>query len=102
IVDILLLSGFIVAVIGLWQFGQGEAVITAEAGARRLASVYGSPNNVGLFLGRCLPFALAFVIAPLSRSRRLLSGIFVGVISLAILLSQSVGAIFIGVPASII
>jgi O-antigen ligase len=102
IVDVLLLSGFIVAVIGLWQFGQGEAVITAEAGARRLASVYGSPNNVGLFLGRCLPFALAFVIAPLSRSRRLLSGIFVGVISLAILLSQSVGAIFIGVPASII
>src|SRR5690606_28587841 len=25
IVDVLLLSGFIVAVIGLWQFGQGEA-----------------------------------------------------------------------------
>lgn len=102
LVDALLLAGFAVAVIGLWQFIQGEGVITAEAGARRMASVYGSPNNVGLFLGRCIPFALAFLISPLDYVRRVVSGIVLGVMGIAVILSQSVGAIFIGVPAAIV
>jgi O-antigen ligase len=102
LVDALLLAGFIVAAIGLFQFIQGDSVITAEAGAQRLASVYGSPNNVGLFLGRCIPFAFASLIAPLDRRRRIWSLILLGVMGFAVLLSQSVGAIFIGVPASIV
>jgi O-antigen ligase len=101
LVDALLVAGFLVAVIGLWQFLQGQAVITAEAGARRLASVYGSPNNVGLFLGRCIPFALAFVLISVDRNRRILAAISLGVMGIAVILSQSVGAIFIGVPAAI-
>lgn len=102
LVDALILAGFAVAVIGLWQFLQGQAIITAEEGARRLASVYGSPNNVGLFLGRCIPFAFAFVIAPLDHNRRIVAGIMLGVMGLAVILSQSVGAIFIGVPAAVV
>src|SRR6185369_1085257 len=86
----------------LWQFLQGQSIITAEDGARRLASVYGSPNNVGLFLGRCFPFALSFLFAPLDRSRRIVASILLAVMGLAIILSQSVGAIFIGVPAAVV
>jgi len=102
LVDTLMLAGLFVAAIGLWQFIQGEAVITAEAGARRLASVYGSPNNVGLFLGRCIPFALAFLLAPIDRNRRIFAAISLAIMGFAVILSQSVGAIFIGVPAAMI
>lgn len=101
LVDALLLAGFVVSVVGFWLFIQGEATITAEAGARRLASVYGSPNNVGLFLGRCIPFALAFVIVKTDQKRRLFAIIILLVMGLAVVLSQSAGALFIGVPVAI-
>jgi O-antigen ligase len=101
LVDGMLIAGFIVAIIGLWLFVQDQAVITAEAGARRLASVYGSPNNVGLFLGRCLPFVLAYAIMKTDRIRRILSSVALIVMSFAVVLSQSVGAIFLGIPASV-
>ncbi len=68
---------------------------------RRLRSVYGSPNNVGLFLGRVFPIGLA--IAALGQgTRRKLYGLALIPIIAAIILSQSRGAIFIGVPASIL
>jgi O-antigen ligase len=102
LVDTLILAGFAVALIGLIMFVQGQSVITAEAGARRLASVYGSPNNVGLFLGRCIPFALAFLVIPLDNRRRILSAISLGVMGLAAILSQSVGALFVGIPAAVV
>jgi O-antigen ligase len=114
LIDTLLLAGFTVAVIGLFQYLTGQAIITAEEGARRLASVYGSPNNVGLFLGRCIPFALAFLLIPTAKHegvklpflsqfgiRRTLAFINLIVMGIAVALTQSVGAIFIGVPAAI-
>lgn len=102
LVDALILAGFAVAFIGIIQFIQGDAIITAEDGAKRLAGVYGSPNNLGLFLGRCIPFALAFVLADIDKQRRLLAGGMLISMGIAIALSQSVGALFIGVPMSII
>lgn len=101
ILDAVLLAGVLVAVIGLWQFFQGQSIITAEGGAQRLASVYGSPNNVGLFLGRCIPFFLAFLIVRVDLTRRIIAGVCLIPIGLAVLLSQSVGAIFVGIPAAI-
>jgi O-antigen ligase len=89
----------VVAIIGLYQFVRGEAIITAEEGARRLASVYGSPNNVGLFLGRCIPFLLAFVLVGVDTRRRIFAGIGLAILLLAITLSLSAGALVIGVPA---
>lgn len=100
LVDALLAAGFIVAIIGLWHFFRGDAVITAEGGARRLVSVYGSPNNVGLFLGRCLPFALTYTLIKTDRRRQFAAAIILATLALAIVLSQSAGAIFIGVPFS--
>ncbi len=102
LVDALLLAGVIVALIGLYLFAQGEATITAEDGARRLASVYGSPNNAALFLGRCIPFALAFVFAAPQRARRALALLSLLPIGAAVLLSQSAGALIIGVPAGVL
>ena len=101
IVDAFIIAGLIVALIGLFQYVQGEAIITAEAGSRRLASVYGSPNNVALFLGRCIPFALAFVVIQIDKRRQVFYLLALIPIGVALLLTQSVGGIFIGVPISV-
>ncbi len=101
IVDAFLIAGLAVALIGLFQYVQGEAIITAEGGSRRLASVYGSPNNVALFLGRCIPFALAFVLGNLNNRRRIFYLCALVPMGFALLLTQSVGGLFIGVPLSV-
>ncbi len=44
-----------VALIGLVQYALGSNVSIAEGGLPRLQSVYYSPNNVGLYLGRVWP-----------------------------------------------
>jgi O-antigen ligase len=51
-------AGVLISVIGFWQYGFGDRIITAEADLRRIRGFYGSPNNLGLFLGRALPLAL--------------------------------------------
>jgi len=101
IVDALVLAAIFVAVIGLVQYAFNLNLITAEEGVRRLRSVYGSPNNVALFLGRVLPIALAFALLGRGR-RRWLYAIAIAPLALAIALSQSRGAIFVGLPASIL
>ena len=100
LVDGLLTAGYVVAAISLWQFTQGQAVITAEAGTVRLAGIYGSPNNLALFLGRCVPFALAYLIlsGKRLRIRRFVTGVGLTMMLLAVVLTQSVGALFLGIP----
>ncbi len=101
IVDFLMLAGVLVAVIGLVQYTFNLNIITAEEGVRRLRSVYGSPNNVGLFLGRVFPIGLALLLLGRGK-RRMWYGLALLPISAAIVLSQSRGAIFIGIPLSIL
>ncbi len=101
IIDALVLAGVLVAAIGLVEYTFNLDFITAEEGTRRLRSVYGSPNNVGLFLGRVLPIALAFLLLGKGR-RRAWYGLALIPIIAAVVLSQSRGAIFLGVPASIL
>jgi hypothetical protein len=93
IVDGLVLAGVLVAVIGLVQYAFNLNIITAEEGVRRLRSLYGSPNNVGLFLGRVFPIGLAVALVGLG-SRRIFYGLALLPIGAAIFLSQSRGAIF--------
>lgn len=102
LVDALLLAGVIVALAGLFIYLNPETRITAEGGAQRMTSVYGSPNNVGLFLGRCLPFLVAFILVKTDQRRRIATALSLILISIAAVLSQSVGALFVGIPASII
>lgn len=99
--DSLIASGALVAMIGLVMYAAGQGIITAEGGSGRLASVYGSPNNVGLILGRCIPFALAFLLIKVDLRRRLLAGAALIPMAAALLLSQSAGALFVGVPVAV-
>lgn len=100
-IDALVAAGLVVALVGLFTYFQGEAIITAEDGVHRLASVYGSPNNVGLFLGRGIPFALSYLLVRTDRRRQAAAGVSLLFMLTAAILSQSAGAIFIGIPVSI-
>jgi O-antigen ligase len=69
-----MLSGAVVATIGLlqfvgldlvWMFGSKQVATTsvvAEPGLWRVTSVYGSPNNLGLYLGRVWPLAVVMLV----------------------------------------
>ena len=92
-------AALVVSLIGLFQYFFGGMVITAEAGAARLQSVYGSPNNIGLLLGRALPMALALLVVPLRRELRMAAAVALLIMLPTLLLTQSVGAILLGAPA---
>ena len=62
ILDAYVLGAVLVACIGLWQYASGQNLITAEGGLMRLRSIYGSPNNVALYLGRILPLLLSMYL----------------------------------------
>ena len=87
---------------------------------QRLRSIYGSPNNVGLYLGRALPLMLAMVFfggdasAParirigaflrdlFGARRRWLYALACAPVATALLLSLSRGAIVLGIPAALL
>jgi O-antigen ligase len=97
----LMLAGFVVSIVGIVMWIDGSAVITAEGGARRLASVYGSPNNVALLLERCIPFLLTFLIVGVKRLRIFALVLLAG-IAPAVLLTQSAGALLLAIPFSVV
>ena len=104
ITDYFIIGASLVAVIGLIQYTLGINLITAEDGVMRLRSIFGSPNNVALYLGRALPISLA--MSMLSRThiskKRRIAYIAASISMLAaILLSFSRGALLLGVPAAL-
>jgi putative inorganic carbon (HCO3(-)) transporter len=102
VVDFFVLGAVVVAFIGLVQYALGVNIITAEMGFRRLRSVYGSPNNAGLYLGRGLPVMVAVGLFSRSRGRRIAYGLAALPVGLAVLLSFSKGALILGVPLSLL
>jgi putative inorganic carbon (HCO3(-)) transporter len=111
VVHFFVLGAVIVALLGLAQYAFCEVeavrqalgdVIRAEGGFHRLRSVYGSPNSVGLYLGRVLPVLVAVAMFGASRSQRIAYGVAVVPVGLAVLLSFSKGALLIGVPLSLL
>jgi len=76
---IFIVSGVVVAVVGLlqfvgvdlvWLFGTKQVLVAsviAEPGLWRVTSVYGSPNNLGLYLGRVWPLAAAMFLNALGQ-----------------------------------
>jgi O-antigen ligase len=105
LVHALVLSAVVVALIGLGQYVAGINLITAEGGVMRLRSVFGSPDNVGLYLGRVIPLALAVVLAArggaIGRGRRRGYLAALVVLGLAVALSLSRGALLLGIPAGV-
>lgn len=113
VLDFYVASAVAVAAIGLMQYFLLGDVITAEGGIRRLRSIYGSPNNVGLYLGRTWPLLLAVGLNGIrSRPRKrlrlagsgrsLLYGVALLPVGTALLLSLSRGAILLGIPVGLI
>lgn len=99
--DALVAAAAAVAIIGLAQYALGQSVVIAEGGTGRLAGVYGSPNNAALFLERALPFAIIFLLTRFDARRRWFGALAAIVISAALALTFSAGALFLGVPLSL-
>lgn len=98
-------GGLLVALIGLGQYVVGDNLITAEGGLQRLRSIYGSPNNVALYLGRIFPILSALVLAAILKDGLLsglksawLASLCLFIITAAMLLSFSRGGILLGLP----
>lgn len=105
VLDAFVISGVAVAVYGLWQYATGQNLITAEGGLLRLRSIYGSPNNVGLYLDRLLPLLMAMWLLgtrAIHGRRRLMYGLAIFPVALALALTFSKGALFLGIPASLL
>jgi O-antigen ligase len=102
VVDAFVAGAVAVALIGLLQYVLDVNVITAEQGFRRLRSVYGSPNNAALYLGRALPMQLAGMLVAGARRRRILYGASALPVVFALLLTFSRAALLLGVPFSLL
>lgn len=115
ILDGFALGAVIVAMIGLINYAQGNT-IEAEFGLPRIKSVFGSPNNDALYLERALPIMLAvalfgrrarcasrgaFQLSAIGASRGALYWVGFVPVALALLLTQSRGALLLGAPAAI-
>jgi O-antigen ligase len=97
-----LLGAATVAGIGLVNYVRGD-VIAAEFGLPRIKSVFGSPNNDALFLERALPLLIAGAVLGTGHGvRRLAYLLAVIPVGMALLLTQSRGALLLGLPAMVI
>ncbi len=90
------------ALTALFQYAfQPEQTITAEGVRRALGYLYGSPNNLALFLERALPVAV--VMAVWGRGRRrwghAAAGIIIGA---ALYFTFSKGSLLLAVPATLV
>lgn len=101
LIDFFILGAVAVALIGLFEYVTGADPIIAEGGLVRLRSVYGSPNNLALYLGRALPLAFAVALLGHHRPRRAAYGLAALILALAAALTFSKGALLLGVPAAL-
>jgi O-antigen ligase len=102
IVDGYLLGAIGVALVGVVQVGLGRNLVVAEGGLRRLQSVYPSPNNVGLYLGRAWPFLAVGALMGEEGRRRAVAIAGLVLVTAAVALSFSRGAILLALPAAIL
>lgn len=96
-VDAFLLAAVAVALLAIWQVASGVNVTEAE-GVRRAVGSFGSPNHLGLYLGRAAPFLLAGVLCYTGRHRWAYAVAAVGV-GAGLVVTFSLGA-WLGVAAA--
>ena len=95
--DVLVATALVVALIGLYQFVFTSDVITAE-GVRRIKSVYASPNNLSLFLGRSVALLLVLTMSLPTSLRRGLYLMSLIPATACLYLTYSRGAWLLGIP----
>ena len=90
-----------VSAIGLFQYSTGSMLITAE-GVTRVRALYGSPNNLALYLERSFLVTLALAAFLTNLKQRLIWGIAALIQAAALLLTFSKGSLVLGVPAGLL
>jgi putative inorganic carbon (HCO3(-)) transporter len=114
LVNAWLAGGTAVALIAIWQFATGQMIIQAE-GVERVRGLYGSPNNLALYLERTLAVSIGYWVIrywilddrritratkyPISNTYYLLS-ILIQLAALALTFSK--GALLLGIPAMLL
>jgi len=101
-----LLGATAIALIGVGQWIAGENLIAAE-GVWRVRGMYGSPNNLALYLERALPMLLAVTWqradhSRADRVRRIVCGLAALPVLAALVLTLSKGALLLGLPAAVV
>jgi O-antigen ligase len=94
-------GGVAIALIGLSQFATDAMLIEAE-GVHRVRSLYGSPNNLALYLERTLMPTLALLLLLPNGIRRWLALAATAIQGGVLLLTFSKGALILGLPAGLI
>jgi len=92
----LFLGGFCTALLGLVDWGRGNGV--AVDGVLRLVGPYFSPNQTALYLVRTLFLGLGLALATAQPKRYVWFGAC-AVVVVALILTASRGALFLGLPA---
>ena len=110
LVNAWLAGGTVMALIALWQFTSGQMLIQAE-GVARVRGLYGSPNNLALYLERTLAVGIGYWVIGdwglgIGREDRTTQSPIPNPQSLlllpqlaALVLTFSKGALFLGIPA---
>lgn len=100
LVDGLAVGAGAAALIGLGQALFGFDLIRAD-GVGRVRALYGSPNNLALYLERVLPLLLATAAFGSGRRRRLY-GALAALTLTCLILTFSRGALMLGLPAALL
>ncbi len=96
-----LAGGVTVAVIGLAQFALGTDLIAAE-GVQRVRGLYGSPNNLALYLERTLLVTIALAAFLRNQRWQVVLILAAGVQLVALVLTFSKGSILVAMPTGLL
>ena len=97
--DVFWFAGVSVAAIGLIAYWGFDVAIEAE-GVRRAQAMYGSPNNLALYMERILPLGLAVAFWGHARWRRWSYALGSLAVAAALFFTYSRGSWFLAVPAA--
>ncbi len=96
-----LAGAVVIALYGYYSYWVGTNITDVE-GVRRIRGMYGSPNNLALYLERTVLVCLTLFIFAASWRRRLLWGLALVIQGGAILLTFSKGALLLGLPTGML
>src|SRR5579875_3352365 len=85
-------AGLVIALLGLAQYFLFKNTLVLEDGVRRVHTVYGSANSIGLLFDYTLPPFLALALARASWKKRGLALVLCVPVVLTLYLTQSLGA----------
>ncbi|QBD77781.1 O-antigen ligase family protein [Ktedonosporobacter rubrisoli] len=88
----LLGTGLIIALLGMAQYFFFKNTLALEDGIRRVHTVYGSANSIGLLFDYVLPIGLAMLLGRVALSQRFLALLLCVPMLLVLYLTQSLGA----------